>query len=260
MPHDLDLLVNTRWVLLVVLAATLFDVVLPFIPAETIVVAVGVAAAAHGEAVPVAVILAATAGVCAGDHLAYLVGWRSGPAVTGRLRRGARGAALHDWVLAVMSRHGGTLIVLGRYVPGVRSATAFTAGATRFPRRAFTGFTLAGAAIWAAQAVLLGYLGGVAFADRPLIGFAVAWVVAIAVSAAATLIRPRARAAGARAAGAGAAGAGAAGAGAAGTGAAGAKGAGTRAAGAKDAGARAAGTRAACTRLRLRARAARPRP
>ncbi|RAK42428.1 membrane protein DedA with SNARE-associated domain [Actinoplanes lutulentus] len=198
MPHDLDLLVNTRWVLLVVLAATLLDVVLPFIPAETMVVAVGVAAAAHGEAVPVAVILAATAGVCAGDHLAYLAGWRSGPAVTGRLRRGARGTALHDWVLAVMRRHGGTLIVLGRYVPGVRSATAFTAGATRFPRRAFTAFTTAGAAIWAAQAVLLGYLGGVAFADRPLIGFAVAWVVAIAVSGLATTVVRLTRRAGPR--------------------------------------------------------------
>jgi membrane-associated protein len=189
MPEYADLIVNSRWVLLVVLAATLFDVLLPVIPAETIVVAVGVAAAAHGDPAPVAVIVAATAGVFAGDELAYLLGARSGPAVTGRLRQSPKGAALHDWVLTVMRRHGAALIVFGRYVPGVRSVTAFTAGVTRFPRGAYTGFTAFGAALWAAQAALLGYLGGVAFTDRPLIGFAVAWVAAIGLSAAATAVQ-----------------------------------------------------------------------
>jgi membrane-associated protein len=189
MPPYVDLLVNSRWVLLVVLAATLFDVVLPFIPAETIVVAVGVAAAAHGEPAPVAVILAATAGVFAGDQLAYLLGARSGPAVTRRLRRGPKGVALHDWVLTVMRRHGPALIVFGRYVPGVRSVTAFTAGVTRLAPGVYTGFTAFGAALWAAQAALIGYLGGVAFTDRPLVGFAVAWVAAIGLSIVATTVQ-----------------------------------------------------------------------
>ncbi|MEU8243030.1 VTT domain-containing protein [Actinoplanes missouriensis] len=189
MPGYADLLVTSRWLLLVVLAATLLDVVLPFIPAETIVVAAGVAAAAHGDAVPVLVLLTAAAGVTAGDHVAYLAGQRSGPAVTRRLRRGTRGAALHDWILAVMRRHGNALIIFGRYVPGVRSAAAFTAGAVRFPRRAFTVCTVAGAIVWAAQAVLLGYLGGVAFAGHPLAGFAAAWAAAIALSVLATTVQ-----------------------------------------------------------------------
>ena len=191
MPEYVDLLLHGRWVLAVILVATMLDVMIPFVPAETIVVAVGVATAEHGHPALLWVILAATAGVAVGDHCAYAIGSRSGPAVLDRLRGGRRGAALHDWVLAVMRRHGGPLIVFGRYVPGVRSATAFTAGAVRHPRRRFAGCTLLGAALWAAQAALLGYLGGMAFASRPLAGLAAAWLAAVAVSAVAMLVQHR---------------------------------------------------------------------
>ena len=191
MPEYVETLAAGRWVLLVVVIAVLLDVLLPFVPAETIVVAVGVATAEHGRPALVWVVLAATAGVVAGDLGAYAVGSRSGPAVLDRLRRGRRGEALHEWVTAVMRRHSGPLIVLGRYVPGVRSATAFTAGAVGCPARRFTGFTLLGAVLWATQAALLGYLGGTVFASRPLLGFGAAWLGAVAVSSVAMLIQHR---------------------------------------------------------------------
>ncbi|WP_221322498.1 DedA family protein [Actinoplanes sp. L3-i22] len=175
--------------LVIVLAATMFDVVLPFIPSETIIVVVSVGVAETGRPLLIWVILAAASGVLAGDGLAYLIGRRSGPAVTRRLRRGKRGEAIHDWVLSVMRRHGAPLIILGRYVPGVRSATAFTAGAVGYSARRYAGFTLVGAAVWATQSALLGYLGGVAFADRPLLGFAVAWLGAGLVTLTAMIVQ-----------------------------------------------------------------------
>lgn len=184
-----DLLATGRWVLVIVLAAALFDVVLPFIPSETILVAVSVGVAETGRPMLIWVILAAAGGVLAGDGVAYLIGRRSGPAVTRRLRRSRRGAAIHDWVLAVMRRHGAPLIILGRYVPGVRSATAFTAGAVGYPARRYAGFTLIGASLWATQSALLGYVGGVAFASRPLLGFAVAWLGAGVVTLTAMLVQ-----------------------------------------------------------------------
>ncbi|GAA2684435.1 DedA family protein [Actinoplanes palleronii] len=176
MSQYVELLTSGRWVLVVVLAAAMVDVVLPFIPSETIIVAVGVGVAEAGHPLLIWVMVAAAAGVVCGDGLAYLVGRRSGAAVRHRLRRGRRGAVIHDWVLAVMRRHGGALIIFGRFVPGVRSAAAFTAGAVGYPGRRFVAFTGVGAVVWAAQSALLGYLGGVAFADRPLAGFGVAWL------------------------------------------------------------------------------------
>ncbi|GIE87505.1 DedA family protein [Actinoplanes regularis] len=189
MSQYVDLLATSRWVLVVVLAAAMFDVILPFIPSETIIVAVGVGVAGTGRPLLIWVILAAAAGVLCGDGLAYLIGHRSGPGVTRRLRGGRRGAAIHDWVSAVMRRHGGPLIILGRYVPGARSATAFTAGAVGYPARRYAGFTVVGAVVWATQSALLGYAGGVVFADRPLAGFAAAWLGAGVVTLAAMLVQ-----------------------------------------------------------------------
>ncbi|WP_436529508.1 DedA family protein [Actinoplanes sp. HUAS TT8] len=194
MSQYVDLVATSRWVLVIVLAAAMFDVVLPFIPSETIIVAVSVGVAEAGHPMLIWVILAAASGVLVGDGLAYLVGRRSGPAVTRRLRRSGRGAAIHDWVLSVMRRHGAPLIVLGRYVPGVRSATAFTAGAVGYPARRYAGFTLIGASVWATQSALLGYAGGEVFASRPLLGFAVAWLGAGVVTLGAMLVQRHATA------------------------------------------------------------------
>lgn len=178
------------WVLVAVFTMVVLDALLPFLPGETVVMAAGVAAAEQDRPwLVVPVLLATTAGVLGGDCLAYLIGSRSGPGMARRLRRGRRGAALHDWVVSTMGRHGPILLVLGRYLPGVRSVTAYTGGAVGYPIRRFVVFTLLGAVVWAVQAVLLGYLGGVAFAGRPVLGFGAAWLVAFLVSAVAVLVR-----------------------------------------------------------------------
>jgi membrane protein DedA with SNARE-associated domain len=189
MPH-VDLPALGGWLLVAVFALVVLDALVPFVPGETAVVASGVVAAGHGRLPLVLAVLAtATAGVLGGDLLAYLIGGRSGPAVTRRLRRGRRGAALHDGVVAVMRRHGPMLLVFGRYLPGVRSVTAYTAGAVALPMPGFVTFTLLGAGLWTGQAVLLGYLGGVAFAGDPLAGLCAGWLAAALVSGVAVLAR-----------------------------------------------------------------------
>ncbi|WIM94129.1 hypothetical protein ACTOB_006130 [Actinoplanes oblitus] len=75
---------------------------------------------------------------------------------------------------------------------------AFTAGAVGYPGRRYAAFTAVGAVGWAAQSALLGYLGGVAFADRPLAGFVVAWLGAAVVTVAAMAVRRHASGAGRR--------------------------------------------------------------
>ncbi|GIE74147.1 membrane protein [Actinoplanes philippinensis] len=185
MPH-VDLPALGGWALVAVFTLVVLDALLPFMPGETIVVAGGVAMAGNGRPVQVlALLAAATAGVLGGDLLAYRIGGRSGPAVTRRLRRGRRGAALHDGVVAVMRRHGPLLLVFGRHLPGVRSVAAYTAGAVAFPVPRFVACTLAGGLLWTCQAVLLGYLGGVAFAGSPLAGLCAGWLAAAVLTGAA---------------------------------------------------------------------------
>ncbi|MEU4162419.1 VTT domain-containing protein [Actinoplanes sp. NPDC026670] len=190
MPH-VDLPVLGGWVLVAVFTFVVLDALLPFMPGETAVVASGVAVAEHGRGplTVLAVLAAATAGVLGGDLLAYRIGGRSGPAVTRRLRRGDRGAALYGQVVSVMRRHGPFLLVFGRYLPGVRSVTAYTAGMVTFPVPRFVTFTLIGGLLWTGQALLLGYLGGVAFAGRPLAGLCAGWLGAALLSGAAVLAR-----------------------------------------------------------------------
>jgi membrane-associated protein len=194
MPH-VDLPAVGGWVLLAVFTGVLVDALLPFLPGETLVMAAGVAVAEHGRTpLVVALLLAATAGVLGGDLLAYGIGFRGGPAVVRRLRRGRRGTVLHDRVVAAMRDHGRLLLVFGRFLPGVRSAAAYTAGALGHPLRGFVTFTLLGGTLWAAQAVALGYLGGVAFDGSPIAGFGAAWLAGLLLTGAVMLTRRPARA------------------------------------------------------------------
>jgi membrane-associated protein len=194
MPH-VDLPAVGGWVLLAVFTGVLVDALLPFLPGETLVMAAGAAVAEHGRPpLVVALLLAATAGVLGGDLLAYGIGFRGGPAVVRRLRRGRRGTVLHDRVVAAMRDHGRLLLVFGRFLPGVRSAAAYTAGALGHPLRGFVTFTLLGGTLWAAQAVALGYLGGVAFDGSPIAGFGAAWLAGLLLTGAVMLTRRPARA------------------------------------------------------------------
>jgi membrane-associated protein len=63
-------------------------------------------------------------------------------------------------------------MVGARFIPGGRTATTLTMGATGYPRARFAGWDAVAAVLWAMYATLLGYLGGAAFEDDPLKGLA----------------------------------------------------------------------------------------
>ena len=56
-----------------------------------------------------------------------------------------------------------------RFVPGGRTAVTLTAGAIRFRFLRFGVYAVVAAALWATYAGLVGYLGGRAFAEQPLV-------------------------------------------------------------------------------------------
>jgi membrane-associated protein len=189
MPQYLESIVGSPWVLVVVFAVAGLDAILPFMPSESTVVAVGVVTAGTGRPYLAALIAAAAAGAYTGDRLSYLIGRRSNRALAARLQRGRRSRAVHEWVHRLLHNRGGLVIVFARYLPGGRSTTAFAAGLVGYPLARFRWYTACGVLIWATQAALLGYLGGAMFESNPLLGLAAAWALAAALTGVAVAIQ-----------------------------------------------------------------------
>jgi membrane protein DedA with SNARE-associated domain len=177
-PHNLEWVLDGPWVLVIVFLFAGLDAVVPFTPSETTLVAAAAASAVVGQPPLPVLIVAAAIGAFAGDQLAYLLGRRI-PA--DHFSRRPRTSAAQRWVVRLMARRGGLAIMFARYLPGGRSVAAFTAGLVNYPAGRFRWYTGMAVLLWSTQAALLGYLGGVTFADQPLLGVAVGCAIATVV-------------------------------------------------------------------------------
>lgn len=151
-------LLSSDLVLVVLFAFAVLDGFFPPVPSETAVIALA-AAAGTGAAGPPALLVVAVAagGAFTGDQLAYGVGRR----VSGRLgRTEGRAARAVSRAAERVQRHGGTLLLAARFVPGGRVAATIAAGALGFPRPAYLAWTGAGALVWAAYYAAIGSVSG----------------------------------------------------------------------------------------------------
>jgi membrane-associated protein len=185
---------------LAVLGACALDAVLPVMPSEAVVIAASILAT-RSELWIWLVALAAAAGGFLGDTGSYLLGRTAGASAARRLFRSPKAKGRLRWVAEALERHGATIIMVARFVPGGRTAATFTAGTVRLPWSRFAAADAVGASLWAAYAAGLGYLGGETFGRGPLyaflFGLGVALLAALVVEAARRL-RRRAASAGGR--------------------------------------------------------------
>jgi membrane protein DedA with SNARE-associated domain len=166
-----------------------FDAVVPILPSETVIIAFGVASAGSSDPRIFLILLCAAAGAWAGDNLAYLIGWRFGPWATRRFFSGEKGAARRDWAERSLHRFGVALIIVCRFIPGGRTAVTLSCGLIRYSWRRFAIAPAAAAVIWASYAFFAGRIGGKAFQDMPVVGFAVAFGGVLVISGLVELIR-----------------------------------------------------------------------
>lgn len=151
------------------------------LPGETALLTAGGLAATGHLALPVVILVAATAAI-AGDTVGYWLG-----------RRGGRAFLMRDGFLAEHRRHavlradrfferyGTATVFFGRWIPGVRVVAAVMAGATRMPWRRFAVANATGALAWAATvATLAATLGPTGAAALAITGLAVGASAAIA--------------------------------------------------------------------------------
>jgi membrane-associated protein len=168
-----DLASGSSWTYAVVLAFAALDAVAPIVPSETLVVAAA-ALAGSGRLNLALVLLAAAAGAFAGDNSAYLIGRLASRRIMRWASRSPKRAQRLATAERQLDQRGGTIIVVSRFVPGGRTATMVAAGAVGMAWRRFAPLDLAAASIWSLYAGLIGFFGGTAFEDEPLVGVALA--------------------------------------------------------------------------------------
>jgi membrane-associated protein len=95
-----------------------------------------------------------------GNQVGYELGRRGGPAVFKRPDSRLFRPEYVERTSAFFDRYGKVAIVLGRFVPVVRTFITVMAGAGRMRYRVYTVYTLIGGALWVTSVTVLGYFLG----------------------------------------------------------------------------------------------------
>jgi membrane protein DedA with SNARE-associated domain len=174
---------------LIAIIVPALDAVLPALPGETAVIALGVTTAGSTDPRIALLVACAAAGAFLGDNLCYLLGRRFGPAMQRRFFAAPRGARARTWAERSLQRYGMQLIIVCRFIPGGRTAVTLTCGIVGYPRRRFTAATAVAAAIWALYAFFIGRVGGRAFEDNTWAGLGIAFGASVVISGAVEVLR-----------------------------------------------------------------------
>ncbi len=174
------------WAYAIVFVFALLDALVPIVPSETAVITAGVVAAS-GDLSLGLIIPAAAAGAFIGDNLAYLIGHRFGAQATERFFSGETARHRMDWAEEQLRERGGELIVVGRFIPGGRTAVALSAGTLGYRWRRFIAFDAVATLAWATYSALLGYYGGKTF--ESFWGLVLALTTAFAIAGGIELVR-----------------------------------------------------------------------
>jgi membrane-associated protein len=162
-------------------------VVTPFLPGDSLLFATGALAASTDSLdVWLAAVLLSVAAIL-GDAVNYAIGIYIGPRVFRAEDRTSfwRRLLNRDHLMqahAFFERHGGKAIVLGRFVPIIRTFVPFVAGAGSMSYPHFAFYNITGALLWVGLCIGAGY----AFGNVPIVkdNFEIVLIGIIAVSVA----------------------------------------------------------------------------
>jgi membrane-associated protein len=185
-------------VLFVIVFAETGLVVTPILPGDSLLFAAGALAATGGLDIRVMLVLLITAAVL-GDALNYAIGHYVGPRVFRSTGTGSRWDRLlnrqHlERTHAFFEKYGGKAVVLGRFVPIVRTFVPFVAGAGAMTYSRFAVFNVMGAIAWVGICLLAGYgFGNVPVVRENFSLVAIGIVLVSVIPIAIELLRSRTR-------------------------------------------------------------------
>ncbi len=155
------------WLLFAALFLVIFAetglVVFPLLPGDSLLFLAGTVVAASGINVHLLVLTLFIAAVL-GDSVNYGIGRYVGPKIFHRPQDSVLGRFLKPQYLERTRRYyekyGGFTIVIGRFVPIVRTFAPFLAGIGAMAYHTFLSYNILGAAVWVSLLVYAGYLFG----------------------------------------------------------------------------------------------------
>lgn len=134
-------------------------VVMPFLPGDSLLFIVGAMCGAGLLDLETSMAVMVVAAV-AGNQTNYTIGRFFGPRVfqweNSRYFNRAAFDKAHDFY----ERHGGVALVIGRFMPFVRTFAPFVAGVAQMSRRKFTAYDVGGALLWVVGVTCVGYFFG----------------------------------------------------------------------------------------------------
>ena len=143
----------------------------PFLPGDTLLFALGLFIAGQqieifGIGTPIielliALVLMSVAGFL-GNVVGYEIGRRIGPPLYHRDGRILK-KKYFDSTSTFFDKHGNKALVIGRFVPFVRTYITVVAGVTQMDRRRFFQWSAVGAVLWVFSITMLGYFLGRTF-------------------------------------------------------------------------------------------------
>ena len=178
-------------ILFVIIFAETGLVVCPFLPGDSILFIAGTVVAVADLNVHVLVIVLIAAAVL-GDSVNYGVGHYIGPKAFQRPdSRWFRQEYLRR-TQAFYDKYGGVTIIIGRFVPIIRTFAPFLAGVAGMSYRRFLSYNIIGGCLWISSLVYAGYLfGNIPWVKDNLSLIVVAIVVVSLIPAVSTFLKER---------------------------------------------------------------------
>lgn len=185
-PDQLSILIDTAlsgwWVYIIMIAIIFCEnaILLGFIlPGDSLLFTLGVVAA-NGKINIWALMGVLFIAAVLGDSTGYYLGKKTGPAI---FRKKDSFLFKQEYVHRTQlffEKYGGKTVLIGRFVPVIRSFTPFMAGVGSMPYHTFLTFNVLGSFIWVVVISMLGYLLG----NVPIIkdNFEIAILLVIVIS------------------------------------------------------------------------------
>lgn len=167
----LDLIIKTFgvWsyvILFIIVFCETGLVVTPFLPGDSLLFAAGALAAIGSFDVSLLVILFASAAIV-GDNVNYWIGHFVGPKVFHKENVRFLNKKYLDRTHEFYERHGGTTVIIARFIPIIRTFMPFVAGLGRMKYPRFLAYDIVGGILWPSLFVLAGfYFGNLAIVKK----------------------------------------------------------------------------------------------
>jgi membrane-associated protein len=135
-------------------------VVMPLLPGDSLLFAVGALGASTGQLDVYLLIGLLICAALMGDNLNYIVGKFFGIKIKNREKIGFFKRDYIDQTEAYYDKYGGRTVIIARFIPIIRTIAPFVAGAGSMHYPRYLAFCVVGACLWVGGLITLGYQFG----------------------------------------------------------------------------------------------------